>query len=139
MTGVPGNTLIFIAVLIAGSCAPSLSGILVTRSGDPVISNEASVNITPLDRKSSETALAVVPVSDSGEFQADLRPGSYLVESFVPDYSVVSQRVVVNGDSTKMRMVLERLPESKPQPVGPNMDVDSARGAGGVSLMPPHL
>jgi hypothetical protein len=125
--------------VILSSCAPSLSGRLVTRNGDAIISSDAAVNVTPLDKKSEAGAPAIVPVSADGEFKAELKPGIYLVESFVPDFSVASQRIEIGKSPVSLRLILEKLPATKPRPVGANMDIDAARGAGGAVLTPPQL
>jgi hypothetical protein len=130
---------IFAMNVIAISCTPTLSGRLVTRAGDSIISSDASVNVTRLDKSGVANPMIVVPVSEDGEFKTELQPGTYLIESFVPDFSVASQRVEVGKDSLSLRLVLEKLLAPKPRAVGANLDVDAARGAGGAMLTPPQL
>jgi len=132
-------TINMLLVMISASCAPTLSGRLVTRAGDAIISRDASVNVTRLDGASGESPMRVVVVSEDGEFKAELPPGNYLVESFVPEFSMASQRVEVGTSAVNLRFVLEKLPASKPSAVGANIDVDAARGAGGATLTPPQM
>lgn len=130
---------VFIAAASLGACTPSLTGRLVTRTGDAVVSGEAAVNVTRLDKAGLDPATVVVPVSGDGEFKADLPPGTYLVESFVPDFTMTSQRVELGKTKVSLRLVLEKLPAAVPGTVGVNLKVEPTRGAGDATLTPPQL
>jgi len=131
--------LVLLTLLILGGCTPTLSGQLVTRAGDPIISDDAAVNVTRLDKGGTEASTMVVEVSDSGEFKAELPPGSYLVESFVPDFSLTSQRVEIGKHKVSLRLVLERVSAPAPGSIGAHLKVEPNRGPGGATLTPPQL
>lgn len=135
--------MIFLVVAAhTAACAPTLSGRLVSKSGDPIAATDGTVNITRLTKGSinkSKQEIHVVELTGSGEFKTSLGPGTYLVETFIPDYSTVSQRVIFETSSLELRFVLERLPLVKPRAVGANLEVDAARGAGAATLTPPQL
>ena len=135
------NHLVPTLLLMLGfsSCTPSLSGRLVMRNGDPVVSTDGSVNATRLEKSSSSNSVRVIALSDDGSFSAELQAGTYLIETFVPDYTIGSQRVTIGKSPVELRFVLEKIPMEKPRPIGTNFEVDAARGPGAASLTPPQL
>ena len=133
-----------LGILALSACAPSLAGQLRRSNGEVVTSQEARVNITPLDApKDGATesfGVVVVAVDADGHFatQDKLPKGSYLVEALVPGYVPQSKKIDLATNMT-VDLTLTSIAAAKVSATSANKHVDEDRGAGRATLTPPSL
>jgi hypothetical protein len=130
--------LIFILGLTCTGCAPTLAGKLTTSDGVITNHHQGRINIVSLD--DPEKASWVVAVSKTGTFELsrEFKKGRYLVEVLVPGYAISSQEVIIDGD-LDMAIQLRQVTKGKRTAINASGEIDSSRGIGGASLMPPQM
>ncbi len=126
----------FLAVIFCSRCAPSLYGVLNTKSQDKIISSSSRVNIVNL--KTDDNFM--VEVSEDGRFKTNetLKDGVYLIEVLVPGYELVSTKVDLKG-SAEVNFNLNPVGDVNLHLFQPHFGVSDARGLGTATLTPPHL